>query len=428
MADDSLQKTLAHLQSAARAAGRTINPKHLADEEREAVIDALASRSREHVATVQQHGQVGCPAAPSAVPPAPPTQPDDGMVYLVDTWPHRAAIKASRQAGYSAERRRWYLLDPARYDQIPPQCLPPGMPRQAGAGGGSPQEPTADQAHAGVSPPDETPRPQAPVLQSPVPQPPPTTTILALPWWPAGGRAVPNPIVRSALFGVVRRGRREFLEQVQLPAIGGTDIRYTGARLDQADLDVWMGILEIFKGQDIALRRGRATVGAREFLRSIGRSGGGNDIAWLERTLARLQATALQIRSNGQMYSGSLVVEHARDERTGQLMVEINPRLVELFQAHEWTRINWDERQGLGQDHLAKWLHGFYSSHQAPYAIKMQALREWSGSSAEEMWKFRQQLREAMGRVAAETGWHWELDREDRLHVIRPKMLPGTAG
>lgn len=548
MADDSLQKTLAHLQSAARAAGKSIDPKPLTDEQREAALAALASRSRQQQATIQQHGQVAVPAAPSAAPPAqPPTLPDDGMAYLVDTWPHRAAIKASRQAGYSAERRRWYLLDPTRYDRIPPQCLPPGLPVPAGAGGGSPQEPTADQAparpvppssdapqsprsddlrqgatvvvaappgtnpllararmeryylddgakpqaeqlmktgvaamdpsvmrlfvtpwsydkpdmleqlrpwlgpdvlawldglaRAAVSPTDETPvpapmasaslpeTPQAPVLQSPVLQPPQSATILALPWWPTGDRAVPNPIVRSALFGVVRRGRRAYLRGIQLPAIGGTDIRYTGEQLDQADLDVWMGILELFKGQDIAMRRGRAVVGIREFLRSIGRTYSSGSRDWLNRTLARLSATNVEISADGQTYGGSLLVEYARDERTSQLVVEINPRLVRLFQAHEWTRINWDERQALGgSEQLAKWLHGFYSSHQAPYAITIKALQEWSGSTAGTLYEFRSELREAMGRVAAATGWHWELDREDRLHVIRPKMLPGGDG
>jgi hypothetical protein len=189
-----------------------------------------------------------------------------------------------------------------------------------------------------------------------------------------------------------------------------------------------MGILELFKGQDIAMRRGRSVVGIREFLRSIGRTYSSGSRDWLNRTLARLSATNVEISADGQTYGGSLLVEYARDERTGQLMVEINPRLVELFQAHAWTRINWDERQALGRDQLARWLHGFYSSHQAPYAIKIQALQEWSGSRMDTLPHFRDELRKAMTMVATATGWHWELDKEDRLHVIRPKMLPGGDG
>jgi hypothetical protein len=232
-------------------------------------------------------------------------------------------------------------------------------------------------------------------------------------------------VIRSALFGVVRRGRREHLEQVRLPAIGGTEILYTGARLDQADLDAWMGILELFKGQDIAQRLGRTVVPARAFLRTIGRSGGGNDIAWLERTLARLSATNVQIKGDGYTYGGSIVVEYARDERTGQLMIEINPKLVALFQAATWSRIDWQERQTLGQDHLAKWLHAFYSSHADPYPIKVRTLQDWSGAGAAALYEFRRELRQAMTRIAQATGWTWEIDKTDCLHIKKPRALPG---
>ena len=233
---------------------------------------------------------------------------------------------------------------------------------------------------------------------------------------------MPNPVIRSALFGVVKRGRREHLERVRLPSIGGTEILYTGARLDQADLDAWMGILELFKGQDIAMRLGRVVVPAREFLRLIGREYSSGTRAWLYKSLARLQATAIEIKNGDQVYVGSLIVRAARDERTGQVMVEIDPKLAALF--HSWSGMDWQERQALGQDHLAKWLHGFYSSHADPYPIKVRTIQEWTGAGAEELWKFRQQLREGMGRVGAATGWRWEIDKNDCLHVHKPKQLP----
>jgi hypothetical protein len=633
MTNDSLQKTLAHLQSAARAAGKTISTAPLTDEQKAAELARLQAHSKPMAAQVMQQSQVGCPASPSTAPAQPPT-PADGRVWLVDTWPHRQAIKASGQAGYDSQARRWYLLDAARYDRIPPQCLPKGykppaqdhqdhpapppsqptglpplaqaladaalasghavarfkcsdlggkgwdvedilaardvlsgipglgvlvdlfgrthrvhirikpitsrwpydegsagdvpapskphhadapqsprsddldlgathtappnarpgnpllsMPKgtryhlhnvdpdrdteaikathaaamdpgpmrwfvmpwaydkpdileklrpwlgsdvlayldalpgqQAGAGGRAVQTaPHADPAPtrpAAVSIPETV--PTVPVVESPAS----TTRATVIPFWPPGARGLPNPVIRSALFGVVRRGRREHLEQVRLPSIGGTEILYTGARLDQADLDVWMGILELFKGQDIAQRLGRVTVPAREFLRIIARAEGGKNMAWLERTLARLSATNVQIKGDGYTYGGSLVVRYARDERTGQLLIEVDPKLVALFQATSWSRIDWQERQALGQDHLAKWLHAFYSSHASSYPIRVQTLREWSGASASELYEFRRELREAMTRVSQATGWAWEIDRNDCLHVRKPKALP----
>jgi hypothetical protein len=49
---------------------------------------------------------------------------------------------------------------------------------------------------------------------------------------------VPNSIIRSALFGIVRRGRRMYVEERKIASIVGIDIIYSGPQLDQADLDV----------------------------------------------------------------------------------------------------------------------------------------------------------------------------------------------
>ena len=443
MANDSLAQTLARLANAAATKGKTINTTPLTEEQRAAELAKLQGYSKPMAAQVMHQSQVGCPAAPSTAPQSP--TPADGRVWLVDTWPHRQAIKASGQAGYDSQARRWYLLDPSVHDRIPAQCLPMAG-QQAGAGGQAAQtattaDPAPTKPAAAVSNPETVPVPMVesptPTLASPpspprrsderdtkpsspgaAPSNPKSATIL--PWWPAGARGVPNPVIRSALFGVVRRGRREYLERVKLPAIGGISVTYTGPRLDQADLDVWMQCLELFKAQDIGKR---IYFSAREFLQAIGRGPGGGNREWLYKALARLQATAVEIKNGEQVYVGSLIVEGARDERTGMLAVEVNPMLAELFQAASWSRIDWDERQGLGQDHLAKWLHAFYSSHAGPHPIRVRTLQEWSGASTEELWKFRQQLREAMTLINKATGWAWEIDRNDCLHVHKPKQL-----
>lgn len=249
-----------------------------------------------------------------------------------------------------------------------------------------------------------------------------------LPWWPPEARGMPNAMIRSALFGVVRRGRREYQRGVTLQSIGGMSVKYTGERLDQADLDVWLGIMELFKGQDIAQRRGQVVVGAREFLRSIGRPGGGSSITWLHKSLARLSATNVEISYDRRIYGGSLIVRYARDERTGQLMVEIDPKIAALFQPTTWTKIDWEERHALGSDQLALWLHAFYSSHAEPFPIKVATLQEWSGAEARGLFHFRAEIREAMARIAKATGWTWEIDCQDRLRIKRPMALPEPEG
>lgn len=440
MDKDSLAQHLLNvLASTATVAGKTINTTPLTDEQRVAELARLQNYSRPMTTEVMQRGQVGCPAAPNPQPPPQaPAVPEDGRVYLVNTYACRTAIKISGQAIYDPQVRRWYLIKPDSYNLIPPQCLPKGYksashkpsedPDQPAvtkpqdsfqtwqqAGAPAPTQPAAAPAsHPGTSPMIESPASRADTPRS----------ATVLPWWPKEVRGVPNPIIRSSLFGVVKRGRREYLERVRLPTIGATEILYTGGRLDQADLDAWMGILELFKGQDIAMKLGRVTVPIREFLRIIGREAGGSGMQWIMRVMSRLSATDIQIKDGDYTYGGSLVVRYARDEHTGQLMIEVDPKLVALFQATKWSHIDWEERQALGQDHLAKWLHAFYSSHAEAYPIKVRTLQKWSGASTEELWKFRQQLREAMTRVAQVTGWAWEIDRNDCLHVRKSKALP----
>ncbi|RMD64931.1 hypothetical protein D6833_03655, partial [Candidatus Parcubacteria bacterium] len=51
-------------------------------------------------------------------------------------------------------------------------------------------------------------------------------------------REIPSDYIRSALFGVVRKGRRRYLEREPIAAWQNVSIEYTGQRLDQYDLDV----------------------------------------------------------------------------------------------------------------------------------------------------------------------------------------------
>jgi hypothetical protein len=60
------------------------------------------------------------------------------------------------------------------------------------------------------------------------------------PDWPDDRRGAPNEVIRSAIFGVVRLGRRKRV--VDMPVAGpiGSNITITGWRLDQYDLDTWL--------------------------------------------------------------------------------------------------------------------------------------------------------------------------------------------
>ena len=59
-----------------------------------------------------------------------------------------------------------------------------------------------------------------------------------LPVWHEQARGIPNLCLRSALFGVIQRGRRKAVKGEMVAAVKGLSLRYTGWRLDQGDFDV----------------------------------------------------------------------------------------------------------------------------------------------------------------------------------------------
>jgi hypothetical protein len=243
--------------------------------------------------------------------------------------------------------------------------------------------------------------------------------VVQLPIWANTVRGVPNVALRSALFGVVKRGKRGYLERTPIASQGGITIRYTGPRLDQADLDVWEQCLHIARDHALGTR---IQFGARGFLRAIHRNGSGANHEWLKCALARLAGAVVEINDGqGHTYGGALIHEFAHDDNTGQIVIEINPKLLTLYGTTGWTGVDWNQRLELGSNQLAKWLHGFYSSHSKPYPNKVHSIREWSGSQVEELWKFRQLLRESLEILTEVTAWHCDIDKDDLVRVRKPK-------
>jgi len=255
------------------------------------------------------------------------------------------------------------------------------------------------------------------------------TQVTFLPLWPEEMRACPSCVLRSALFGVVQRGRRKYLKRQIIATWPGTTIRYTGVRLDQADLDVWLTALHLSREQGLGTR---VVCSGRAFLRALGRKTGNKE--WLKDSLARLTACAVEITYQTKTYWGSLIEKGCRDEGTGQFAILLNPELAALFDNMTWQE--WEIRRGLNRD-LAKWLQGYIASHQAiannPHRIGLERLRDLCGSETGERWRFRQQIREAMQELqAANVVTAWQITTGDALEVIRPhrkrQILDGNSG
>ena len=247
------------------------------------------------------------------------------------------------------------------------------------------------------------------------------TQVIQLPLWPEPQRAAPSAIFRSALFGVVRRGRRRFVNDEILASWKGCEFRYKGERLDQYDLDVWLQALHLARVQDLSDANG-VQFTARSFLRSLERTATGPNVKRLKASLKRMVACAVEIKVGPCSYVGNLVERFVVSEETGRYVVRLNPDLKRLFDTGA-TRIEWRQRLTLKTD-LAKWLYDYVETHSAtkkrPHRISVNRVHELCGMETP-LKEFRYNLKKAAARLeqrALLTSWC--LTEGDALEFVRP--------
>jgi hypothetical protein len=100
--------------------------------------------------------------------------------------------------------------------------------------------------------------------------------------------------------------------------------------------------------------------------------------------------------------------------------------LLSLYQTGN-SYIDWNEREGLGKANLAKWLHGFLSSHEAPLPYKVATIKDLCGADRDQrLGDFRKALRKAMDLLKARTTLilDWHIDDHDLLHIKKKLAVP----
>lgn len=247
--------------------------------------------------------------------------------------------------------------------------------------------------------------------------------------WPEDRRGVPNAIVRSALFsaGKPTKTRKSFRDYELPAAIGTRAITYTGQQLYQHELDVWLEVVHRCRLRPAGISTDFHVHG---FLRSLRRSTGNKDHKQLHSTLGLLHATSINVvmsrdeRGRATGYRGHLIETFRYNDTLCRWEVGLHPEIAELFAPKDHTWLHVDARLDLGKNYLAKWLHGYFSSHRKPYPIGVARLHELSGSANASLRFFRRRLREAMAQVASVERDHrrkfeWNVDDQDLVHVVR---------
>lgn len=225
--------------------------------------------------------------------------------------------------------------------------------------------------------------------------------IIQLPLWPEPQRASPNAFLRSAVFPAIQSKNSQYIRNVLIAAQGGYEIRFTGPQLDQADFDVWLQAAHFARCSALGTE---CIFTAKGFLKSIGRTKGGSGIEWLKGSLAKLQTSIVEIRFGKKWERINLLVRASGDDETTAISLKFDPVLIKLFAPDSWTALQWEERRQLKGKPLALWLHGYYSSHAAPYPIKVETLRDMCGSATKTKKHFTAALKRAFTELEAVTG------------------------
>lgn len=261
--------------------------------------------------------------------------------------------------------------------------------------------------------------------RDPLPGAPLPKNVVQLPLWPEPVRAVPNGFLRSALFGAIAKGKRRYIDGEQLAALDGIEIRYTGQRLDQGDLDVWESVLHAVRLQELG---SQCRVTSYALLKLMGKTDTGKNRATLNKRITRLVASAVTVKQGRYTYIGGLIRFAAKDEETQEWVIELDEKLRPLFAADQFTQVEWAVRHALDGKPMAQWLHGFYASHAAPFPMRMETLLKLSGSEDSNPRSAQQTLRKALDAVSEASATHGEgfgyTVRGDLVHVEKKASGP----
>lgn len=265
--------------------------------------------------------------------------------------------------------------------------------------------------------------PTPPSDSVPIPVLPPGEQLLLLPFCEEKFMAVPNAILRSSLFGAIRKGKRPQHFGTLMASVEGVTIKHTGPALDQADLDVWEHALAL------ARQNGSSNVitfSSRAFLRALDRCQGKSDRTWLANAFLRLTASVVEINVNRVAYTGNMIHEGIRDDKTGQYTLKLNPNIAGLFTPDGWSKVEWEQRMKLKGTPLAQWLHGFYSTHAAPYPYRIETIHRLCGSETQDLKHFQELLKDALEKIKPVAKWNYMI-KNGLLHVVKKPTTPSQA-
>lgn len=220
--------------------------------------------------------------------------------------------------------------------------------------------------------------------------------VIQLPLWPEHKRGTPNTFLRSALFSAIQGKDRQFLKGQVLAAQDGIKVKFTGQQLNQDDLTLWETLVHIAKQHPLGHS---CNFTAHGLLRLMDMHTGGDEHRRLHDAIIRLTACAVEITHDGKTYFGPLIQSGAKDELTSHYAIQLNRDLIRLYGETHWTALDWQQRRQLRRKPLAQALHAYFSSHRAPFPVKLDFLRSITGARNSQRADFKRQTRAALEQL-----------------------------
>lgn len=212
--------------------------------------------------------------------------------------------------------------------------------------------------------------------------------------------ACPNVVLRSALFGLRQRGRSSVaVLREPIASAGDTEILFSGFRLGQKDLTVWLHCMDL--ARDCMEQAFTTSVYALNHRMGLSDSTSNKDA--LMDCLGRLGLATVAVRSTTDelMIENRLLTYHAYQEAgVHRLRIKVDPAWARLFGVARWTKLAVDLRVKLQGKELAQWLSSVLLTHNGKVPLKVEALHRLSGSAAS-LREFRRMLNQAVADCVA---------------------------
>lgn len=198
-------------------------------------------------------------------------------------------------------------------------------------------------------------------------------------------------VLGSDLFTARKLGPRPWREgEILATSWPGVTVRFSGERLDQDDLDAYLGCL-LLAFRNPGRTPGTTRFSLRDLTRLIRPKGRRFAARCLERSLWRLAAARVEIEGvDGQVeIQARLVHALLRDSAAGVCSMDLNPRIMEGFRSATSLERLIATRNPLGTGPFRRWLAGMLANATACVRLDLAGLRRLSGLSHQPLPAFR---------------------------------------